>query len=48
MKRNYSFQVERRVRTALGELAEAHCLTPTAYLRTLILKEHANLMKSSY
>ncbi len=42
---NFGFRMELRVRTALGDLADAHCLTPAAYLRVIILKEHANLVR---
>lgn len=42
----FNFRVEPRVKMALEDLANAHSLTSASYLRTLILREHTNLIKS--
>lgn len=44
---NFNFRVEPRVKVALEDLASAYSLTSAAYLRTLILREYANLVKST-
>jgi predicted DNA-binding protein len=45
---NFNFRVEPRVKIALEDLANANSLTSAAYLRTLILREHANMVRSTY